>query len=270
MKAIKLLLIAIVLVGSVVGLLLIKPSGKQIEEPEFVSERANEWKEKINKLCTDDNWSVDEYESIASGIHTDNVVSKGELINNEEESTLLKYLFAKSCSSLFENTDTHFKQKSYSDKHIEKMETAYSFLSKAEEEFSTNSNLSDVTKMLTEYKRLKRMLGFSSKAVYSKPFKAFSAPSATEIKNSIYKMTYYKSHFSNNASISEKISSLAKNRKDAEEKYYENLERLIEENYNLYNDLTILLDDQMSFLEISTNSSTIEKLNSFVNSTYNN
>ena len=114
MKAIKLLLIAIVLVGAVVGLLCINSGTDEIQEPEFTSEQANDWKAKINELCKDDNWSVSGYEKIETGIQTDNAISDGELINDDEERTLLKYLFALSCSSLFENADVHFKQASYS------------------------------------------------------------------------------------------------------------------------------------------------------------
>ena len=269
MKAIKLLLIAIILVGAVIGLLYINSGTDQIQEPEFASEQANEWKEKINELCKDDNWSVSGYESIETGIHTDNVTSDGELINDDEERTLLKYLFALSCSSLFENADTHFKQKSYSENSIKKLEKANEFLSDAVDKFGTNSNQTELSKILSEYSKLKRSLGFSSNAKYSKPLKEFSAPSADALKNSITGLKYYKSHFSNNTSINSKVNNLASDRNRAEQKYYENLELLVEKNYKSSGRIEELLDDQIRFNEISTNSTAIDKLTSFVNNPEN-
>ena len=269
MKAIKLLLIAIVLVGAVIGLLYINSGTDEIQEPEFTSEQANDWKAKINELCKDDNWSVSGYEKIETGIQTDNAISDGELINDDEERTLLKYLFALSCSSLFENADVHFKQASYSEKKIEKYETAEGFLSEAVDNFGTNSNLTELSAILSEYAQLKRSLGFSSNAKYTKPLKEFSAPSAEALINGINRLKYYKSHFSKNTSINAKVSNLASDRDRAEQKYYENLELLVEKNYQSSGRIEELLDDQIRFNEISTNSSAIKKLTTFINNPEN-
>lgn len=269
MKALKLLFIAIILVGVVTGLLYINSSDVVIEDPEFTSEQANEWKAKINELCKEDNWSVAGYEKIETGIHTDNVTSNGELINDDEERTLSKYLFALSCSSLFENADAYFKKSSYSENHIKKFETANDFLSDAVDKFGTNSNLTELSKILSEYKRLKRSITFSTNAKYSKPLKEFSAPSADDIMSSIRRLKYYKSHFSNNTSISSKINNLESDRNNAEQKYYENLELLIEENYVSSGRIEELMEDHFRFFEISTNRSATDKLDSFVRNSNN-
>lgn len=269
MKAIKLLLIAAILVGAVVWLLYNNSDSKGIPVPEFTSEQANEWKEKINQLCKDDNWSVGGYEKIETGIHTDNVTSDGELINDDEERTLIKYLFALSCSSQFEKADKYFKQESYSDKVIENFKAANELLNERIERFGTNSNQTNLSKMLSEYTQLKYSLGFSSKAKYTKPLKEFSAPSADALQNRINGLKYYKSHFSKNTSINSQVNNLASERNRAEEQYYENLERLIEKNYQSSGRIEELLDDQIRFNEISTNSSAIDKLTSFVNNPNN-
>ena len=94
MKAIKLFFIAIVLVGTIIGLLYINTDPVVIGEPEFTSEQANKWKMRINELCRDDLWSLAEYQNIETGIHTDNTTSKGQLISDDEERTLKKYLFS--------------------------------------------------------------------------------------------------------------------------------------------------------------------------------
>lgn len=268
MKAIKLLLIAILLVGSVVGLLMI-PEIDKFQVPEFTSEQANSWKEQINQLCKDDNWSVSGYERIETGIRTNNVTSAGELINDDEERTLMKYLYALSCSSMFERADKHFMQPSYSEQIIEKFETASAFLTKEVDNFETNSNLTELSNILSEYAELKRSLSFSSRAKYTKPFKKFSAPSADVLKKQIANLKYYKSHFSKNTSFQTKVNHLASDRERAEKEYYEHLELLIEQNYESSGRIEELLDDQMRFSEISTNQSAIDKLTTFLHNSSN-
>lgn len=267
MKAIKLLLIAILLVGIVVGLINI-PGVIKIQEPEFTSEQANSWKEQINQLCKDDNWSVTGYERIETGIQTDNATSD-ELINDDEERALMKYLFALSCSSMFERADKHFMQPSYSEPTIEKFEAANAFLSDEVDNFEDNSNLTKLSNILSEYAKLKRSLSFSSRAKYTKPFKEFSAPSAEVLKKRIADLKYYKSHFSKNTSFQTKVNHLVADRERAEKEYYEHLELLIEQNYESSGRIEELLDDQMRFSEISTNQSAIDKLTTFLHNSSN-
>lgn len=265
MKAIKLLLLAIVLVGAVIGLLYINSDSDKIKEPEFTSAQANEWKEKINELCKDENWSTSGYSRIETGIHTDNVVSDGDLINDEEERTLNKYLFSCASSYLLESADKHFKQESYSDEKIENYESAIRFMKEAVRRFGANSNLTEVTNMILSYNQIKRSLGFNSNAVYSRPLKSFSCSSVVVIQNKIRGMKYYKSHFCNNSSIKSRVNNLAADRDRAEQKYYDNLVLEIEKNYKSTGRIEELLDDQIHFNEISTNNSAIVRLTNFVN-----
>lgn len=265
MKAIKLLLLAIVLVGAVVGLLYINSDSDKIEEPEFTSVQANEWKEKINELCKDENWSTSGYSRIETGIHTDNVMSDGDLINDEEERTLNKYLFSCACSYLLGSADKHFKQESYSDEKIESYKSGIDFMNETVSRFGTNSNLTEVSDLISSYSRIKCLLGFNSNAMYSRPLTAFSSASVEVIQNNIRGMKYYKSHFCNNSSIKSKVNNLESDRNRAEQKYYENLELAIEKNYKSTGRIEELLNDQIGFNEISTNKSAIERLTNFVN-----
>ncbi len=262
MKAIKFLFVAIVLIAAIIILSMDFPKSEAVAEPEFTSEQANEWKEKINQLCKDNNWSVSGYEKIEIGIHTDNVMSDGELVSSDEERTLLKYLFAMSCSSQFENADTHFKLESYSDKNIKMLDSAKVLLNGKTDKFGENSNLTNLSKLMYEYHSLMGMIYFSSKATYSKPFKEFSAPSADVLKGRIAGLKHYKTHFSKNSSINAKVKNIAYERNRAEQLYYENLESLIEKNYT--GNLIDILDDQIRFNEISTNSSAKQKLDLFI------
>lgn len=269
MKTIKLLLVAIVLLGAIVGLLMVDFGKDELSEPELTSIQANEWKTKINDLCKDGKWTVSGYEQIETGIHTDNTMSDGELINDEEERTLLKYLFALSCSSLYEEADKHFKQTTYSAKNIENYMAAKEFLSEKVDRFGKNSNLTDLSALVSEYNSLRRSLGFSSHAVYTRPLKKFSVPSIEALMSRINGFKHYKSHFSKNTEIQAKVNGLASNRAQAERQYYLNLELLVEKNYKSTGNYPELLEDHMQFEEISTNSDATKKLTTFLSNSEN-
>ena len=268
-KLAKLIFITITFLSIIFGLLFIDLGNNDILELEIVSDQAKEWKIKINQLCKEDNWSVIEYESIQTGIHTDNIMSNGELINNNEEEVLLKYLYSLSCSTILENAYKHFTQATYLNKNLELYNNANNFLMQFIERFGENSNLSDLSRILSEYKELELSLTFRSTAKYTKPLKEFQGLSVDELERKINKLKYYKSHFSKNTSIREKVNNFTINRRKAEELYYENLERLIENNYKSSGKIEELLDDQIRFNEISTNSSSIEKLKLFINNPNN-
>lgn len=270
MKIVKLLLLAIVLVGGIVALLWLKPEpGKKGEGPEVGSPQAKMWKGKIKELCQEGKWGVDGYKWIEGGIHSDRVNSDGELIRITEEQALVKYLFALSCSYLWESADKHFQQTSYSEKKIKEYRAALEFLNGKVGEFGANSNLTNVSDLLAGYDRLKGGFGFSSKATYTRPLKAFPSASASSQESRIRGMKYWKSHFSHNTSLRKRLDNLEEDRRRAEREYYENLERLVEENYRSMSRIEVLLTDQIRFNEISTNEQAKKKLDEFVRNTDN-
>lgn len=266
-KVISLILIALVVAGVVIGL--VKWSGdmdgKKTEVPEFTSQEANEWKEKIDSLCMSGKWTEQGYKQIETGIHTDRVTSQGELISRDEENALNKYLFTSSCHFLNEELNKLFKGKSYSDTKIKASENMLSFLKSVSSNYSENSNLKEATEILSQYHQLISMLSFSSSATYSTPLKPFKGVSAETAKSRIKGMKYYSSLFSNNPEIKSKVDNLSSNRARAEAEYYMNLERAIQNQYKKTHDLTRLLDDQIDFNKISTNENAKNQLSSFVN-----
>lgn len=265
-KLIKLLLLAAVVVGAVVGLMYIIAPDKQDEpEPDFQSAEANEWKSKINALCSDGKWNVDGYNSITTGIHTDWKTSQGDIISKDEETALQKYLFTASCNYLYKQVDGLFKQSSYPSNKVTSCENMLSFLNSKLDEFGNNSNLTQASNILSEYHQLLGSLSFSGNASYSHPLRAFNAMSADAAKSRVKGLKYYGSHFSKNPSIKSQVENLASNRAKAESDYYSNLEKCVENHYKSTQDLGVLLDDQIKFDQISTNSSAKSRLNSFVN-----
>lgn len=265
-KLVKLILIAAVLVGAVVGLMyLIAPSNNDEEIPDFVSAQANEWKSQINNLCKAGKWTQSGFKKIETGIHTDRVTSKGDLISMDEEAALQKYLFTASCSYLNKQVNGLFKQSSYPANTVKTSEDMLSFLNTKLDNFGSNSNLSEASNLLSEYHQLLGALSFNGKARYSRPLKAFNAMSADAAKNRVKSLKHYSSHFSKNLSIKSKVDNLASNRAKAESDYYMNLEKAVENHYKATKDLEILLDDQIRFDEISTNENAKSRLTSFVN-----
>lgn len=269
MKIIKLLLIAVLLIGGISGIIYINSIDTSAGEPEYGNPQANEWKNKIKALCSGDSWSVAGYSRIETGIHTDRVTSKGELISVDEENSLQAYLFASSCKYLKEKTDVLFKQSSYSNSTIDRLESALDLLRTKANQFESNSNLTTASNMFSAYHQVMGMLSFGATASYSRPLKAYSGGSADGRKSKIQGLPYYKSHFSNNSSIRSKVDRIDADMKRAEEQYYSNLERLVENHYKSTGRIEELLEDQMRFEEISTNSSAKTRLNNFVNNPNN-
>lgn len=265
-KLIKLLILAAVLIGAVIGLMyFIAPSSGNDEVPDFTSAQANEWKEQIDKLCKKGNWNAKGYNAIETGIHTDRVTSDGDLISLDEENALHKYLFTASCNSLNKQVNELFKQTSYSPAKVKSSEDMLTFLNGKLGNFGSNSNLTEASNILSEYHQLMGAMSFSSSASYSHPLRAFNAMSADAAQNRIKSLKYYNSHFSKNPSIKNQVSNLASNRAKAESDYYMNLEKAVENHYKSSQDLGVLLDDQIRFDQISSNSSAKSRLNSFVN-----
>ena len=113
---------------------------------------------------------------------------------------------------------------------------------------------------------MKSFGGNNVTASYSRPLRAYSGSSASGRKQRIVSMPYYKTHFSKNASIRSKVERMGNDLQQSEQAYYANLERCIEAHYRSSGDITILLEDQMRFNEISTNSSAKERLRQFIES----
>lgn len=254
------------LIGAVIGVMyIIAPSNGEDEAPDFTSAQANEWKEQINRLCEKGKWNAKGYNAIETGIHTDRVTSDGDLISLDEENALQRYLFTASCNSLNKQVNELFKQSSYPANSVKAAEETLTFLNGKLANFSSNSNLSEASNILSEYHQLMGSLSFSGSANYSHPLRAFNAMSADAAQSRIKSLKYYNSHFSKNPTIKNQVSNLASNRAKAESDYYMNLEKAIENHYKSSQDLGVLLDDQIRFDQISTNSSAKSRLNSFVN-----
>lgn len=269
MKFIKLLLMALILIGGISGIVYINSIEEPDPEPEYSNPQANEWKNKIKALCKENAWTANGYSSIESGIHTDRVTSKGELISIDEENSLQAFLYASSCNYLKESADKLFKQSSYPTDKLNKLEGALELLRGKVSEFDANSNLTEASNMFNAYHQVMGMLSFGATASYSRPLKAYSGGSADGRKARIQGLPYYKSHFSYNSSIRSKVESIDTDMKRAEELYYSNLEQLVEKHYKSTGRIEELLEDQIRFDEISTNTSAKSKLKNFVNNPYN-
>ena len=269
MKVIKLLLIAIVLIGGVIAIVYFNGKGSSVTEPEYGNPQANEWKNKIKELCKEDVWTADGYSSIESGMHTDRVTSKGELITLDEENSLQAYLFASSCNYLKESADKLFKQSSYPDSKLGALESALELLEGKVSDFGPNSNLTEASNMFEAYRQLMKLLAVGSAAAYSHPLKAYSGGSADGRREKIQKLPYYHSHFSNNESIRSRVETIEADLRRAEAKYYSELEKKVEEHYKKTRCIEELLEDQIRFKEICTNSSASSDLDDFVNNPYN-
>ena len=262
-KYIKLALLALILVGVVIGIFLI-PREEPIPDPDFTSYEANSWKEKIDELCQDDKWSPEGYEAIETGIHYDNQLSDGELISDEEERILENYLYSMSVSYLWKAADEHFKLTSYEDSKVRTFIEAKTLMDKKAKQFDKNGNQKDFSDIVSAYKYIIGSMSFNTKPDYSNPLPEFSKETPEKIKNNITGSRFYKSHFSKNSMIKKKLDSFISEWNKAEQEFYKNLELAIEKQYPEFN--AALLDDQIRFIEISKNDDAVQRLEKYVRS----
>lgn len=261
MKFIKLILVAIALIGVIYGLIRWIDEEGPVTEPEYASITANEIKDQIKALCKEGKWSIDGYKGIESRIHMDSVNNN---IDIQEANSLRLYLYSSSCVYVKEGVDKLFQQESYPTGKITYYESAVSYLRNKISEYGDNSNLTETSKMFSAYHQLMAALSFGASASYSRPLKAYSGGSADGRKSKIQNMPYYKSHFSKNSSIRSKVNGIDNDMSDAEDRYYDSLERLVEQHYKATGRIEDLLEDQIRFNEISTNSSAKSRLENFI------
>lgn len=267
MKYIKLLAIALVIIGAVSLLLYVTNSGGEGSKAGVQSSIAKKFETEIIDLCKDGKWNQQSYKNLESKINT---FAKDGNLQIGEKNSLCLFLYTESCKSLFESADKMFKQTSYPANKITTLEASLKFLEGLKA--GSNSNLTQGLSMFHEYKTLLACCSFSSNASYSNPLRAFNAGTAESMKGRIQNMKYYKSHFSNNPTIRAKIDNLASNLSRAESDYYMNLEKCIEANFykikNASSEWQALEQtdkDYERFKVISTNQTATSKLYNFLN-----
>lgn len=261
MKFIKMILVAAVLVGVIAGLIWWQNREDPQIGPIVTTPTANEIKEQIKSFCKEGKWSVAGYGKIESRIHMDSVNYNIEM---QEANSLRMFLYSSSCIYVKEGVDKLFQQDSYPANKITHYENALNHLRGKISEQGGNSNLTEASNMFSAYHLLMAALSFGASASYSRPLKAYSGGSADGRKSRIQGIPYYKSHFSKNSSIRSKVDRIDSDMKDAEEKYYDSLEKLVENHYKSTGRIEELLEDQIRFEEISTNSSAKSKLDNFI------
>ena len=266
MKFLKLILVAAALVGIIAILIWWQNREEAIEEPEYSSVTANEIKEQIKSLCKEGKWNTDGYSKIESRIHMDSVNYNIEM---QEANSLRMFLYSSSCIYVKDGVDKLFQQNYYPADKITHYETALNHLRVKISEQGANSNLTDASNLMSAYHQLLSALTFGASASYSRPLKAYNGGTADGRKAKIQAMAYYKSHFSKNSSIRSKVERIDADMKNAEERYYESLEKLVENHYKSTGRIEELLEDQIRFDEISTNSASKTRLKNFVNNPNN-
>lgn len=262
MKYLKITLIVAILAAVILATIILPGlKGEKIKAPSFSNPIANQWKEKINNLCNGKNWVDSTYISIETGVQTD---YKMENLSYDEKSALTDYLFAFSCLYLDTTADNLFKKSSYPDSDVQRCRSALTLLLAKQTAEQRNSHLSKANALISTYSRIMSLINPSRQARYVKPFEAFPEIDAARSKAEIQSMQYYKSHFSNNPTITSAVNSLERIVRDAETQYYNDLERLIEQHYNSTKDYVALNYDDAELQEICPNSEASHRLERFI------
>lgn len=266
MKYIKLLLIALIVVGGIIALNCFKGcrGDKSIEsstDTALVSKRAIYWKDKIKKLCSEKNWKDTSFNTLANGIPDDR--KKGN-IDKREESALQNLLFAESCTYLKEQAKNLFSQREYPKGERERLKDILTFLDEKEKRYGNNGELDFVAGIFNAYNILLSRLSFYCSASYSKPLKSYPGESVEGRRTQIKSDKYYKEYFCKCSDIESQLNNLESKRKQAEYSYYDNLEHAIEKHYEgKRGDISALRSDDLNFRDISTNSNASRRLKAF-------
>lgn len=231
-KIVKLLSIAIIIVGAVVGILYLPDlfNSNVPAEPKFESTQANAWKERIKELCVEGKWTVDGYKEIVEGIRSDRKMSNGTLISGVEEDALVEYLYSYSCSFINESLGKFFKQSSYSSSSVKSYDNAIVFLEEEAKEKGVDSNLQAASKLFGSYNRIMGLLSFNTDAKYyanketaEARFAEFKKPDAETLRSSVRNAYGFDSYFKHNSEIARRLNNLVADRARAEKEYYDNL-----------------------------------------------
>jgi len=271
MKALKIILIVTALTAAILALaLLIKPKYSELDVPDFTNPIANDWKAKINTLCSDNNWNDKGYIAIETGMKADREMDN---LTYGEEKSLNEYLFAFSCLYIDTLTDKLFKKPTYPESKINIIQSALVLLQGKLPQGESNSHLKNASALLGAYNRIMSLINPFKPAHYSKPFKPFPKQSAESCRREILSIPYYKSHFINNPTIMQAVNNIDKKMAEAEKKYYNDLELLIEQHHKSTKDKMELYKDEIAFqhlLEeagISYNNAALKRLENYTRNT---
>lgn len=266
MKYIKLLLIALIVVGGIIALNCFRGcvgdnSKESLIDTTLVSKRAVYWKGKIKKMCSDKNWTETGFNTLANGMPDDR--KKGN-IDKREESALQNLLFAESCTYLKEQTKTLFSSNEYPKEERERLKGILAFLKKKEKRYGNNGELNFVAGLFNAYNKLLNQLSFYCTASYSNPLRRYPGESVEDRKHRIKSEKYYKEYFCKCSDIERQLNNLESKRRQAEYAYYDKLEKTIEKHYEeKEGDISALRSDDLSFRDISTNNEASRRLKEF-------
>lgn len=267
MKYIKLLSIAVFLIGAVALLIFFTQGENGGGNAGVTSSIAKQFEKEIVGLCKEGKWSQQGYQNLENKIRT---FAKDGNIELGERDALCLYLYTASCEGLLAYADKLFQQSSYPPDKVTYVESAFQFLKS--QNGGSNSNLTQGLNMIHEYKTVVSCSSISSEAHYSHPLQPFNGGAATAMAGRIKNLRYYKSHFSKNPTLRAKVENLASNLAQKEAEYYMNLEKCVETNYyrlkqslSAWQALEQTQSDYERFKVISTNSSATSKLSNFIN-----
>lgn len=273
MKIIKLFLIAVAIIGIVIGgYFIVNGDGSGADKPKFVNKAAKERMEQIDALCNtkENNWSVTKYENLAGAIWQEYTQSNGKLISLDEATNLKEYLFNASTKLAWDKADALFKQKSYPAAELKRVEEMTSFLSGCQKDFSPNTNLQKAAGICSQWRAALSASSWSPGAVYSRPLRPYNPGGGEGAIRRVEGLSYYKSHFRNNSELAARLSRIRSVSNGGVAEYYAALERAIEQHYNSGTPsnarLESLLNDQLSFSSLpNVPQSAVTKLENYIN-----
>ncbi len=273
MKIIKLALIALAIIGVVVGAyFLINVDTGGVEKPKFVNKAAKERMDQIDKLTNPkaSNWSAGKYDDLENAIWQEYTQSNGKLISLEEATNLKDYLFSSSAKLAWDKADALFKLKSYPAGELKSVNDMTSFLMGQQKNYAKNTNLEKASGICSQWRTALSASSWRPGASYSRPLRAYSPGGGEAAIKRVEGLSYYKSHFRNNSELAGRLARIRSAANGGATEYYNSLERAIEQHYNSGTPsnarLESLLNDQNAFSALpGVPGSAVSRLQTYVN-----
>lgn len=244
-KQVKILMVALVLIGIVVGISFMKepdnPVGPIVEEEVIMDEAA--LSAMIDSAFCDKatGWNARDYERALISM---NAMAKNGIIEEGQRSAFQTRMEQCSCETLNRLTKAHFSLNAYSGAYIDSLENSLDFM---KEIASGDPNLAEASQLMADYRALNNFLGqsFQPRACYTCSYNRYKYRDAwLETRDSWYQKDSYKTYFSKNARIVEEMKGVEEKIRRGHYNFLYALEREIE-NFHLEEKRNKIDNDQL-------------------------
>ncbi len=209
MKQVKILVVALILVGIVVGISFFmdpdEPVPPAVEE-EVIMDEASLTAMLDSAFCENaTGWTARNYERALISM---NAMAKNGIIDEGQRNAFETRMEQCSCETLNRLTKTHFSLEAYSSAYVDSLENSLEYMKAIAPE---DPNLGEASQLMADYRALNRFLSqsFQPRACYTCGYNRYKYRDAwLDTRDSWYQKESYKNYFSKNARLVEEMKGV--------------------------------------------------------------